>query len=138
KAPAAWTGMKSVVPATSSLLSMLPGVNAGRVRAHATRITRRRYAHATEEGMQRDHGARGELRGHARAIERDDPRALRAVAIRREKSAAAVVAVRQGEIDAENPHLEHVARIGSLDEDGPRENVSAGALIGDLGDDVAQ
>ncbi len=32
----------------------------------------------------------------------------------------------------------HVARIGSLDVDGPREDVSAGALVGDLTDDVAQ
>src|SRR5207237_890127 len=116
----------------------IAGVNAGRVRAHATRIARWRHAHAAEEGMQRDHDARGELCDHAPTIEWDDPRALRAVAIGRKKSAAAVVAVGQGEIDAENPHLEHVARIGPLHVDGPGENVSARALIGHLGDDVAQ
>jgi len=87
---------------------------------------------------QRDHDSRGELCDHAPTIEWDDPGALRAVAIGREKPNAAVVAVRQREVDAEDPHLEHVARIGSLHKNGPRENVSAGALIGDRVDDVAQ
>src|SRR5204863_7511259 len=58
--------------------------------------------------------------------------------VHREKSAAAVVAVRQGEIDAENSHLEHVTRIGGLDVDGPGENVSTRALVGHLADDVAE
>src|SRR6266550_6907620 len=112
------------------LVIHVAGVNPGRVRAHAPRIARRRHAHAAKEGMERDHDVRRELRGHARAIERDDPRAMGAIAIGRQKSTAAVVAVRKEEIDAEDPHLEHVSRIGSLDKDGPRENVSAGALVG--------
>src|SRR5439155_11404336 len=87
-------------PSDQLLVVHVAGVNAGRVRAHAPRVARRRHAHAAEEGMQRDHDSRGELCDHAPTIEWDDPRALRAVAIRREKSSAAVVAVRQGEVDA--------------------------------------
>src|SRR5204862_5919326 len=117
-------GNEQCGPSDQLLVVHVARVNAGWVRADATRIAWRRHAHAAEEGMQGDHHSRGELRDHTAAIERNDPRELRAVTVHREKSAAAVVAVRQGEIDAENSHLEHVTRIGGLDVDGPGENVS--------------
>src|SRR2546425_880881 len=87
--------------------------------------------------MQRDLHPGRELRHQAAAVERDDPRAVRAVAVHRQKPTAAVVPVRDREVDLEHAHLEHVSRIGTFDIDGPRENVSAGALVGHLGEDIA-
>jgi len=125
-------------PGDQLLVVHIPGVDTGRVRAHSARIARRRHAHAAEEGMQRDLHPRRELRHHAVAVERDDPRAVGTVAVRRQKPTAAVVPVRDREVDLENAHLEHVARVGSFYIDGTGEDVSAGPFVGHLGDDIAQ
>src|SRR6187455_1168160 len=77
----------------------IAGVAARRVAADASELWRRRYAHAAEERLQRDDDAGLELRCHRPAIERQQPRGQRAVAVRGDEAAAAVVAVVDGQVD---------------------------------------
>ena len=71
-APRACTGRKSVVPTTSSLLSMLPAWQAGRRTVNASEAFRRRNAHAAKERMQGNLNARREPGDHALSIQRND------------------------------------------------------------------
>src|SRR5258705_8040002 len=77
-------------------------VDPGWIAAHAARIARRRDAHAAEEGVQGDVHPRGEAGDHATTVEGDDARPVRAVTIAWQEPSAAVVAVREREIDAED------------------------------------
>jgi hypothetical protein len=88
--------------------------------------------------MQRDLHPGRELRHHAAAVERNDPRAPCTVAVRRQKPTTPVVTVRDREVDLEHAHLEHVPRVCAFYIYRPGENVSAGALVSHLGDDIAQ
>jgi len=122
--------MNSVAPATSARLSR-------RIAADAPRRRIGRDAHAAEERMQRDRDAGREGRRHRGRVERDDARALLPIrgTVVGNVAAAAVVAVRNREIDREDLHLQRVTRFCALDEHRAGEDVAAGAppLRGDAG-----
>src|SRR4029077_12815031 len=115
----------------------IAGVTPRRVAAHPTGFGRGRDPHAAEEWAQRHDDAGCELGAHGAALERDDAHGHPWLAVLRQHSAAAVVAVVDREIDREDPHLEHIAGLCALDEHGTGEDVTPGAaaLPGHLGDD---
>src|SRR5882724_9479998 len=107
--------MNSVEPATSSRLSRLPAWRPG--------------------GLLLTRPSSG-----AGATPMLPKNAQRAVAVLRHDPAAAVVAVVEREIDGENPDLQHVARLGTLDINRPSQDVPArpAAVAGDLRDHPLQ
>jgi hypothetical protein len=110
----------------------ISGMDARRRAAHAPRSGRRRNAHAAEERTQGNHDARREHRRHPFAVERKDRGVVGAgPTVVAQKSAAAVVAVGDRQIDREDPHFERIAGLGPFDVDRPGQNVPARSLVGD-------
>jgi hypothetical protein len=106
----------------------VPGVATRRVAAHTAQLWRRRDPHAAEERLQRNHDPGGELGRHRLAVELEDSRAARALAaVAGQVAAAPVVAVVDRQVDREDFHLEDVARFGTFDVHGTRQDVAAGS-----------
>ena len=112
--------MKSVVPATSSLLSMLPAFIQGG--AESDLPDGGGDAHGAEEGVQRDLNAGGEVGEHLCAIERDDFGAGVGEVVGQEAAAGAKGVAGPGDVDGDflDAHFEHVAGFGFGERDGGR------------------
>src|SRR6185503_3265575 len=95
--------------------------------------------HAAEEWLQRYLEAVAELPDHPLRVEADDSRrGLRSIAEIASKPAAAVVAVRNGEVDRQHLDLEHVPGIRSLDVHRTGEDMATRTTISHLGNNVTQ
>ncbi len=90
--------------------------------------------------MQRDDDAGGEGGGHGLLVERDDlhPRIGELVGEIAGPVAEGVVGVGDGQLDLVDADFQSIAGLRALDIDRAGEDVAAGALVGDGGDDVAQ
>ena len=139
-APGTWTGMKSVVPATRSLLSRLPAWMPGGP------LLMRPAASGGATPMLPKNGRSGismlsrELGDVALQVERMTSSG--ALEILRGQHAAlraeAVVGVWNGDADLLDAHLQRVAGLGAFDIDGAGEDVAARAFVLHLGVDRFQ
>src|SRR5215831_19127435 len=118
----------------------VPGMNARRSTVDFSVRLGGRDPHAAKKWMERNLNSRREFRHHALSVQRDDLD-LAVGEILRQKTTSrseAIVGIRNGEIDLLNTHFQGVARLGFLDKYRPIQNVSPGASIGNLPENVAQ
>src|ERR1022692_980255 len=131
--------MKSVVPATNSLLSMLPAWNQG-----GTLLIRPRLSGGATPMLPKNGRSGISMPAENRAIilSRSSGMILvRAYGNSSGESGAGpegIVRVRNGKLYGSNAHLQRVARLGAFHIDGPCQDMAARPLVGDFAVNVAQ
>ena len=97
-------------------------------------------AHATEEGMERNVDAGGEVADHLFAVERNKTGVTIGEVVGEKAAADAEGVTGPGDVDVDflDAEFEDIARLGSIDGDGAGEDVAAGAFFrgGDFGIDI--
>ena len=112
------------------LVVHVASVDARRRRVQFAGRTRRRNAHAAEEGMQRNGDAGGKGAGHVREVKRDDLLvALGKVLGKKAVLACAVAGPGNVDVHFLDAYFQHVAGFGFLNGDGAGEDVASGAAV---------
>ena len=127
-APGTKTGRNSEVPTRNSLLSRLPPNSRGSTDEHGPYSGRGADRHDAEERAQRNGRAPGQLRGHRRAVDRQDAAAEQRIILRQRAAQRPdqVPAPIDRELDRLDAHLQRVAGLGAAHRHRPGQDVRSG------------